>query len=75
MIPPHLFYQINPSCLDQNDCIPPKCGKLSEYHDSADTEVEDLSSRYMNGPIRQNVWGLGWEKRAGYLATTFAQYN
>ena len=49
MIPPHLFYQIYLSFLEQNDCTPPKCGELSEYTDSAHTEVEDLSSRYMNG--------------------------
>ena len=49
MIPPHLFYQIYISFLEQNDCTPPKCGELSEYTDSAHTEVEDLSSRYMNG--------------------------
>ena len=28
---------------------PPKCGELSEYTDSAHTEVEDLSSRCING--------------------------
>ena len=49
MIPPHLFYQIYLSFLKQNDCTPPKCGELSEYIDSAHTEVEDLSSRSMNG--------------------------
>ena len=49
MIPSHLFYQIYLSFLEQNDCTPPKCGELSEYTDSAHTEVEDLSSRYMNG--------------------------
>ena len=49
MIPPHLFYQIYLSFLEQNDCTPPKCGELSEYTDSAHTEVEDLSSRCMNG--------------------------
>ena len=48
MIPPHLFYQIYLSFLEQNDCTPPKCGELSEYTDSAHTEVEDLSSRCMN---------------------------
>ena len=48
MIPPHLFYQIYISSLEQNDCTPSKCGELSEYTDSAHTEVEDLSSRYMN---------------------------
>ena len=53
MIPPHLFYQIYLSFLEQNDCTPPKCGELSEYTDSAHTEVEDLSSRYMN---RSNVY-------------------
>ena len=53
MIPPHLFYQIYLSFLEQNDCTPPKCGELSEYTDSAHTEVEDLSSRYIN---RSNVY-------------------
>ena len=33
MIPPHLFYQIYLSILEQNDCTPPKCGELSEYTD------------------------------------------
>ena len=28
MIPPHLFYQIYLSFLEQNDCTPPKCGDL-----------------------------------------------
>ena len=32
----------------QNDCTPPKCGELSEYTDSAHTEVEDPSSRCTN---------------------------
>ena len=49
MIPPHLFYQIYLFFLEQNDCTPPKCGELSEYTDSAHTEVEGLSPRYMNG--------------------------
>ena len=49
MISSHLFYQIYLSFLEQNDCYPPKYGELSEYTDSADTEVEDLSSRYLNG--------------------------
>ena len=48
MIPPHLFYQIYISFLEHNYCTPPTCGKLSEYINSAHTEVEDLSSRYMN---------------------------
>ena len=30
MIPPHFFYQIYILFLEQNDCTPPKCGKLSE---------------------------------------------
>ena len=34
----------------RDDYTPTKCGELSEYTDSAHTEVEDLSSRYMNGP-------------------------
>ena len=46
MIPPHLIYQIYLSFLDYT---PSKCVKVSEYPDSAHTEVEDLSSRYMNG--------------------------
>ena len=49
MIPPHLCHQIYLSFLEQNYCTPPKCVALSEYTDSAHTEVEDLSSRYMNG--------------------------
>ena len=40
MIPPHLFYEIYLSFLEQNDCTPPKCGELPEYTDSAHTEVE-----------------------------------
>ena len=43
MIPPHPVYRIYLSFLD---CTPPKCGKLSEYTDSAHTKVEDLSSKY-----------------------------
>ena len=49
MIQPHLFYQIYLSFLEQNDWTPPQFGELSDYTDSAHTEVEDLSSRYMNG--------------------------
>ena len=49
MIPPHLFYQIYLSFLDQTDCTPSKCGELSEYTDSAHTKVEDVFSRYKNG--------------------------
>ena len=47
MIPPHLFYQIYLSFLEQNDCTPPKWGELSEHTDSAHSK--DISSRYMNG--------------------------
>ena len=32
----------------RDDCTPPKCGKLSEYTDSAHTEVEDPSLGCMN---------------------------
>ena len=49
MIPPHNIYQIYHSFSVQDDCSPPKCGKLSEYTDSAHTEVEDPSLGYMNG--------------------------
>ena len=48
MIRPHLFYQIYLSFLEQNDCTPLKCGELSEYTDSALTEVEDPSLGCMN---------------------------
>ena len=48
MIPPHFLYQIYLSFSQQNDYTPPKCGELSEYIESAHTEVGDLSSRYMN---------------------------
>ena len=41
MIPLHLSHQIYLS-------FPLKCGELSEYIDSAHTEVEDPSSRCMN---------------------------
>ena len=50
MIPPHFFYQIYSSFfLELDDCTPLKCGELSEYTESAHSEVEDLSSRYTNG--------------------------
>ena len=45
MIPPHLFFQIYFLLLEKNDCTPPTYGELSEYTDSAQTEVEDLYSR------------------------------
>ena len=48
MIPPHLFYQIHLSFLEQNNCTPPRCGELSDYTDSAHTEVEDPSLGCMN---------------------------
>ena len=41
MIPPHNIYQIYHSFSVRDDCSPPKCGELSEYTDSAHTEVED----------------------------------
>ena len=49
MIPQHLLCQIYIFFLEQNYCTSPKCGELSEYTDSAHTEVEDLSSRYDSG--------------------------
>ena len=49
MTQPHLFFQIYLLLLEPDGCTPPKCGELSEYTDSAHTEVEDLSSRCMNG--------------------------
>ena len=39
MIPPHI-YQIYHSLSVLDDCTPPKCGELSEYTDSAHTEVK-----------------------------------
>ena len=49
MITAHFFYQIYLSFFfQQYDCTPPKCDKVSEYTDSAHTEVEDPSSRCMN---------------------------
>ena len=46
-----IFYQIYISFFfyEQNDCTQSKCGELSEYTGSAHTEVEDPSSRCMNG--------------------------
>ena len=41
-----------------------KCGELSEYIDTAHTEVEDLSSRYMNG---SNVY----DRYAGHDTNNF----
>ena len=35
--------------FEQNDFTPPKCGELSDYTDSAYTEVGGPSSRCMNG--------------------------
>ena len=46
MTPPYLFYEIYISFVEQNDCTPPKCGELSEYTDTAHTEVEDLEKIY-----------------------------
>ena len=48
MIPPHLFYQIYLSFLEQNDCTPPRCGELSDYTDSAHTQVEEPSLGCIN---------------------------
>ena len=48
MIPPHLSHQTYVSLFQQNYCTLRKCGRLSEYTDSAQTEVFDHSSRYVN---------------------------
>ena len=48
-IPPHHICQIYHFLSQQDDCTPPKCGELSEYIDSAHTEVEDPSLWCMNG--------------------------
>ena len=46
----HSFsYQTHPFFFQQNDCTP------LEYTDSADTEVEDLCTIYMNGRKEGNV--------------------
>ena len=50
MISPYFFYQIYLSFIQQNDCTPP-------YTDSAHTEVEDLSSRCMNGSDEYDLCG------------------
>ena len=47
-IPPHHIYQIYHFLSERDDCTPPKCGALSEYTDSAHTEVEDPSLGCMN---------------------------
>ena len=48
-IPPHHTYQIYHTLSVRDDCTPPKCSELSEYTDSAHTEVEDPSLECMNG--------------------------
>ena len=58
MIPPHLFYQIYLSFLDQNDCTPPKCGELSDYTDSAHTEVEGRKEMfYLMTHSKHSIYG------------------
>ena len=49
MISKHVFYQIYPSSSGLDECTPSKCGELSEYTGSAHTEVEDRSSKCING--------------------------
>ena len=39
---------IYPSLSEQDDRIPPKCGKQSEYTGYAHTEVDIISLRHMN---------------------------
>ena len=48
MIPPHLFYQIYPSFVEQNDCLHQDVANCQNTL-TVLTEVEDISSRYMNG--------------------------
>ena len=45
MILPHLSHNKKFLILHQNDCTPPKGGELTEYTDSAHTEVEYHLSR------------------------------
>ena len=49
MILSHLFFQIYISLFESDDCIALKYDELLEYINSAHTEVEDLSSRWVNG--------------------------
>ena len=54
-----LFFQIYFLLLEKDDYTPPEYGELSEYTDSAHTEVGALSSRYTKGSDvhdRQSVW-------------------
>ena len=46
------------SFFHKNYCTPPKCGKLSEYNDSAHTEVEGPSSRCMNASDEYDRCGM-----------------
>ena len=50
-LPPNISFHF----FQHNDCTPLKCGELSEYTDSAHTEVDDPSSRCMNGRKEGNV--------------------
>ena len=54
MIPPHNIFEIYNSLSVRDDCIPPKCGELSEYTDSVHTEGEGPSLGCMEG---SNVYG------------------
>ena len=58
MIPSDLLYQIRLSLLEQDACSPPKYGELSEYTDNAHTEMDDLTSRYMNGSNVLTIAGM-----------------
>ena len=55
MISAHLFNQIYVLLFAQNDSIPPKCGELSEYTDTAHSEVAGLSLSCMNGCIKLTI--------------------
>ena len=45
---PYLCYQLYLSLSVQYDCTPPKCGQLVEYTGWAHSDVENVSSIYMN---------------------------
>ena len=45
------------SCLSEMIALPSKCGVQSEYTDSANTEVEDLSLGCMNEPYMYGRYG------------------
>ena len=42
MIPQHPVYQKYLSFIEQNDCTPPKCGRLSEKHATKATRERNV---------------------------------